>query len=92
MDAFTIESLDAELSDEALAALAEADVVIGVDGATQREFTVFGTPPLESTVNFRKPGAMRIVRVLLNASAGELDKLMLLLRATKGPADCDDLG
>ena len=36
-----------------LGEVAELDEIIGLDIATQREFTVFGTPSLESTTSFK---------------------------------------
>jgi hypothetical protein len=84
MNAITIESLKGKLTDEARAALAQADVIIGVDSCTQCEFTVFGTPPLESTVNFKRPMAMRLVRVLVDSGSGELEQLAALVRSMKG--------
>jgi hypothetical protein len=84
MNIKTIESLGPILSDDARAALVDADVIIGVDIQTQREFTVFGLPPLESTVNFKKPSAMKIVRVGINGNTEGLESLSALVSALKG--------
>jgi hypothetical protein len=72
---------------EIRAALASADVVIGVDAATQREFTVFGTPPLEESFVAGKKLAIEVVRVELDQRSGELDQLMALVRSIKGRSD-----
>jgi hypothetical protein len=72
--------------------LAEADVIIAVDAATQREFTVFGSPSLESTVSLKKPTAMRTVRVTINCRSGELEKLLESVRAVKGRDDYEGAG
>lgn len=80
----TIESLGLTLTDDLRAVLANADVIIGVDVQTQCEFTVFGIPPLESTVSFKKPSAMNIVKVRIDGNASELDALAKLVSAIKG--------
>jgi hypothetical protein len=64
--------------------LVEADVVIGLDNASGWEFTVFGTPPLEETVDARGTQALRTLRVRLDQPAGELDKLLALVKVLKG--------
>ncbi|HEX5445913.1 MAG TPA: hypothetical protein VFW87_18945 [Pirellulales bacterium] len=70
---------------EARAALAEADVIIGIDQSSQRQFTVYGTPPLESTMSLKQLSAMKVVRVLLDCDKQELDALMAVVRRVKGP-------
>lgn len=69
---------------EAREALAEADVVIGVDVASQRAFTVFGTPALEESIQISRGGALRMVRISLDKETGELDQLVALVQAIKG--------
>jgi hypothetical protein len=88
MDVVSMKALFGEtggtsLSPEARAALARADVIVGVDVATQREFTIFGTPAFEETVQLDTDVAMNTVRVELDESAGELHKLVALVRAIK---------
>jgi hypothetical protein len=90
MNVVQIESLVSPLTEDELAALAEADVIVGVDVLTQRQFTVFGVPSLESTTSLKKPTAMRTVRVTLNCQAGELEQLLALVRAVKGHHDDED--
>ncbi len=85
MSVTTIDASGSRFSDEARAALAEADVITGLDVNTQREFTVFGTPPLESTVTLKRPSAMRVVQVRIDGSAGSLAKLVALVQDLKGP-------
>ena len=87
MSVITIESLGPAMDDALRAALEEADVVIGVDVATEREFTIFGTPPLESTCSLKRPSAMRIVRVPLDGKIWGLEKLIAAVRAVKGHDD-----
>jgi hypothetical protein len=64
--------------------LARAEVILGVDVQSQREFTVFGTPALEETVRVGKQQALRTVRIELDAESGDLEKLVALVRAVKG--------
>lgn len=84
MKVLPIESLGSKLTEDARALLAEADVIIGIDQATQREFTVFGTPSLESTITMKKPSAMQVVQVPLDFNSGELEELAQLVREIKG--------
>jgi hypothetical protein len=91
MGVITFNSLDQALDDDLRAALEEADIIIGIDVDTQREFTVFGTPPLESTCSIKKPSAMRIVRIPLDGKACGLDRLVDLVRAVKGHDETDDM-
>jgi len=72
-----------DLSPDARTALAQADVIVGVDVATQREFTIFGTPSFEETVQLNTEVAMNTVRVELDEGAGELNKLVALVRSIK---------
>jgi len=51
---------------------------------TLREFTVFGTPALESTITMKKPSAMQVVQVPLDFNNGELEELAQLVRELKG--------
>ena len=85
MDMIPIEEIVPTLTAQARAALVAADVIIAVDVASQREFTLFGTPALESTMSLRRLSAMKIVRVSLDCNAKELEKLMALVRSVKGP-------
>jgi len=84
MATLSIEWLGPDLAAETRAILLEADVVIGVDLPSQREFTVFGTPAYESTVTMKKPSAMRIVQVRLDCARGQLEELAALVRDIKG--------
>jgi hypothetical protein len=68
-------------------AIARADVIIGVDATTQNEFTVFGTPALEESVRIGKEVAMRTLRIGIDETRGELEKLVALVRAIKRGQD-----
>jgi hypothetical protein len=85
MNTIPIHAIVPVLTAEARAALVEADVIIAIDTASQREFTLFGTPALESTASLRRLSAMKIVRISLDCNAKELEKLMALVRRVKGP-------
>ena len=84
MSVVTIDVPVPQLSEESRTALTDADIIIGVDVHTQCEFTIFGTPPLESTISLRRPAAMRVVRVSIDGAAGELDRLIELVHKLKG--------
>ncbi len=73
----------ADVSPDARTALARADVIVGVDVATQREFTIYGTPSFEDTVQLETVVAMNTVRVELDEVAGDLQKLVALVRSIK---------
>lgn len=64
--------------------LARAEVILGIDVARQREFTVFGTPAMEETIRIGKQQALRTVRIELDAESDELEKLVALVRSVKG--------
>ncbi len=83
MDVISIESIDAIANAPTRAAIINADVIIGVDAPTGREFTVFGVPSLESSTSFKRPSAMRIVRVTIDCNSGDLEKLAALVRVLK---------
>ena len=72
--------LDAETRES----LVSADIIVGVDQRTQREFTVFGMPALESTTSIKKLSAMRVVRVMLDCEKEHLEHLTSLVRRLKG--------
>ena len=84
MKVLPIDALGSKLDEDTRALVAEADVIIGVDRLTQREFTVFGTPSLESTVTIKKPTAMQVVQVSLDFETGELEELAAIVREIKG--------
>ncbi len=88
MEILTIESLGPKLDAAARAALAEADLIIGVDpgvdGTAEREFTVFGMPSLESSGSIKRPSAMHTVRVLIDSKSGGLQELVALVQGIKG--------
>lgn len=73
-----------ELSPEARVALGRAEVIIAVDVNTQREFTLYGTPSFEETVQIGRDAALDTVRVELDDGDDQLRKLVSLVQAIKG--------
>jgi len=84
MDNLSFDELVPTVSEKARAALVAADVVIGIDRQTEREFTVYGMPSLETTTLIRQPSAMQILRVIVDCNNQELDRLLVLVRDAKG--------
>jgi hypothetical protein len=78
---------DAQAASSERARIAAADVIIGVDAGSLREFTVFGTPALEESFLAGRPVAMRTVSVEIDQQAGDLEKLVALVRSIKGRRD-----
>lgn len=74
----------AKLTDEARTAIQQADVIIGVDSGSQREFTVFGTPSLEQTMQVGEEVSMDTLRVEIDEKAGDLARLISAVRSIKG--------
>ncbi len=87
MDTLFDEGPGSNLRAEKRAAIARADVIIGVDVTTQNEFTVYGMPALEETVRIGKEVALRTLRVALDEQNGELEKLVAIVRAVKRGQD-----
>jgi hypothetical protein len=84
MQVITIDAPGARVSDDERAALCEADVITGIDVQTEREYTVYGTPSLESTVSLKRPAAMRVVQVRLNDPKSDLERLVALVKMLRG--------
>lgn len=80
---FTIASILPRMTSEARAALLAADIIIAVDQRSQREFTVFGMPPLESTTSLKSLSAMQVVRVTLDCDNPHLEQLTALVNSVK---------
>jgi hypothetical protein len=80
----TIDSILPQLSSHARTALASADIVIAVDDRSQREFTIYGMPPLESTISMKQLSAMQVVRIPFEFDSHRLDELTALVRRVKG--------
>jgi hypothetical protein len=88
MEIIPIEALFDELKGvKQRSVMVRAEVIIGVDRATQRQFTVFGTPSLEETVTLGGTQALSTVRIDLDTQNGDLEKLAALVQVLKGRAD-----
>jgi hypothetical protein len=68
-------------------ALAAVEVILGVDVMTGREFLVYGRDALERIVRSRRPTPMRMLKVELDQETNELERLLALVRLTKGHDD-----
>ncbi len=86
MQVITIDVPGTRVSEDQRAALCEADVITGIDVHTEREYTVFGTPSLESTVSLKRPAAMRVVQVRIDDASGDLQRLIALVKKLRGLA------
>jgi hypothetical protein len=84
MTMISLDALVPRMSEGNRVEIAEADVVVAVDLATQAEFTVFGTPPLESTVSLKHPLAMRMVRISFDRKTADLAQVIAMVRGVKG--------
>jgi hypothetical protein len=85
LQVITIDAPGPRMSDNERATLCDADVITGVDVQTEQEYTVFGTPALESTVSLKRPSAMRVVKVRIHDVANDLERLAALVKELKGP-------
>ena len=65
--------------------LRQADVILGVDVMTRREFLLYGRETLEEIAETGQPETIGIVRVELDQETGELEKLTALVEELKGP-------
>lgn len=84
MQVITIDAPGPRVSDNERAALCEADIITGIDVRTEREYTVYGTPALESTVSMKRPAAMRVVQVRIDDASGDLERLIALVKKLRG--------
>ena len=84
MTTLSLDSILPRMSESARAEIAEADVIVAVDTTSQAEFTVFGTPPLESTISLKHPLAMRTVRISFDRKSGGLDQVIATVKRVKG--------
>lgn len=67
--------------------LATADVILGVDVMTEREFLVYGRDALEDVTEGGEPRPMVVLRVGLDQETDELEKLIALVQTTRGRND-----
>lgn len=87
MTTLHLDTIVPQMSEASRAEIREADVILAVDLSTQAEFTVFGTPPLESTISLKHPLAMRTVRISFDRNSGGLEKVIAMVRAVKHGED-----
>lgn len=71
--------------------LAEADVILGVDVMSQRQFLVYGRELLSRIVDSGKGAECEVVRVALDQDTLELELLIALVIQLKGTQDYDSV-
>ena len=64
-----------------------ADVVLGVDVMSQREFLVFGKKALERIVTTGVTEELAVVKIGVDQETDELEKLLALMTVVKGNHD-----
>jgi hypothetical protein len=70
-------------------ALAQADVIIALDVASQNEWIVFGRDALQQMAKAGRAEAGRLLVVSLDHGAGDLDRLAALVQSLKGGVEGD---
>jgi hypothetical protein len=70
-------------------ALAQADVIIALDVASQNEWVVFGRDALQQLAKAGRAEAGRLLVVKLDHGAGDLDRLAALVQSLKGCVEGD---
>jgi hypothetical protein len=68
-------------------ALRAAEVIIGVDDRSDREFIVYGRNALEEKTRTSAADALRILKIRLDQNSAELQWLLTLVEAVKGHHD-----
>jgi hypothetical protein len=91
-DAIPIEALFGEglspnLDANPRRALHEADVILGVDVMSQREFLLFGRDAIDRIIATGKAEMCRVLRIELDQETTELEKAVALVRTVKGRDD-----
>ena len=67
--------------------LRQADVILGVDVMSRREFLLYGRETLEQIAESGQPETIGIVRVELDQETEELAKIAALVEELKGPPE-----
>jgi hypothetical protein len=67
--------------------LDEADVIIGVDIMSQREFIVYGRALLRLIKESGEPRDVNLMKISLDQDTAELTQLLALVRIVKGSHD-----
>ena len=72
-------------------AFRDAQIIIGVDVMSQREFLVFGRELLQEIVTSGRDQSVATLYIGLDQETDELEQLIALTVATKGRHDCEPL-
>jgi hypothetical protein len=79
-------------ADDAHADLRAADVILGVDNVSQKQFIIFGRRVLRRLVRGGPGRGAKVLRITLRQDTEELALLLTLVCATKGPHDYEPEG
>lgn len=67
--------------------LHDADVILGVDVMSERQFFMYGREALAEIMRTRKGRPLRVARIAIDQETDELEKLSALVRVIKGRCD-----
>jgi len=84
---FAADSLAPNPESDPREALRLADVIIGVDFMSQREFVVYGRHILEEIATTGVKKNARVLKIGVDQETDELDKLVALVEVSKGSQD-----
>ena len=87
LEALFDEGTGPNLSADPRNALRDADVIIGVDVMSRREFVVYGRKSIEKLFRSGKPERLGVMYIGLDQETEELEKLIALVRVVKGHDD-----
>ena len=87
IEALFDEGTGPNLSADPRPALAEAEVIFGVDVMSQRRFLVYGRKTLERISRSKKRRLCKILFIGLDQETEELEKLLALVQVVKGYDD-----
>jgi hypothetical protein len=71
-------------------ALQQAQLILGVDVTTGREFLVYGRKTLEKIIRTGKGRQVRTLKVSLDQETDELERLLALVTVVKGRHDYEE--
>jgi hypothetical protein len=89
LEAFLGEGLSITTDNAAMISLAEADVILGVDVRSQHEFLLYGRRLLEQIARAGEERPYRLLRITVDRTSADLEKLIGLVTVVKGGHDYD---
>ena len=72
---------------DARQALHDAEVILGVDVMSEREFLVYGSETLRLIVANKRPADCRVLRIGIDQESDELERLLAIVQVVKGKHD-----